>query len=120
MTEGLDWVTEEMAGLTLGDARFVKRPQRLLSALFTQASQSIPAACQGAAEIKGAYRWLEHDTVTPGQVLALYLIIAWRSDLPVTGPSPDLMPAVGKWHLWVIPSSVVGRGAGGGIGVKSG
>ena len=70
MTEVLDWVQEEMAGLSLGDARLVTRQQRLLSALFMQASQSIPTACQGAAEIKAAYRWLDHVRVTPGRVLA--------------------------------------------------
>ena len=70
MTEVQDWVKEEMVGLTLGDARLVKRQEKLLSALFLQASQSIPAACQGAAEIKGAYRWLEQEKVTEVQVLA--------------------------------------------------
>ena len=70
MTEVLDWVKEETVGLSFGDVRLVKRQEKLLSALFLQASQSIPAACQGAAEIKGAYRWLDQEKVTEAQVLA--------------------------------------------------
>ena len=125
MTEVLAWVEEEMTGLTLGDARLVTRQQRLLSALFLQASQSIPAACQGAAEIKGAYRWLEHDKVTPGQILAphvratrqrvaqhpVVLTVQDTSELDFTGKqvAAELGPLTGKHcrGLFVHPTLAV-------------
>ena len=125
MTEVLDWVQEEMTGLTLGDARLAKRQLVLMSALFAQASQSIPAACQGAAEIKAAYRWLEHDKVTPKQVLAphvrataqrvaqhpVVLTLQDTSELDFTGKqvAAELGPLTGKHcrGLFVHPTLAV-------------
>lgn len=69
----LDWVEEETAGLQLGDARLNRRHRRLLHRLFAQCSQSIPGACQGAAEVKAAYRFLEQKRVTVKKLLSPHL-----------------------------------------------
>jgi hypothetical protein len=69
----LDWVETETSGLALGDVRLQRRQRRLLARLFTQCRQSIPGACQGAAEVKAAYRFLEHPKVTVSKVLTPHL-----------------------------------------------
>ena len=70
---GLDWVETETSGLDLGDARLNRRQRQLLERCFTQCSQSIPGACQGAAEVKAAYRFLEHAKVTVANILSPHL-----------------------------------------------
>src|SRR4051812_39217735 len=68
-----NWASEEMAGAALGDARLNKRAVSLLSTLGNRPNLSIPAACQGRAEIKAAYAFFDHDQVTFDQVLGPHL-----------------------------------------------
>ena len=49
-----DWAREEMDAVDLGDARLDKRAASLLSTLGNRPNLSIPAACQGRAEMKAA------------------------------------------------------------------
>lgn len=63
------WAREEAATVALGDDRLDARFELLLSALGTRPNLSIPAACQGRAEIKAAYRFFDNDKVTFQKVL---------------------------------------------------
>ena len=64
-----DWVTEELATLDLGDERLNSRAEMLLSLLGDKPGVSIPAACNGWAETKAAYRFFANEYVTPDAVL---------------------------------------------------
>lgn len=64
-----DWAREEMAGVDLGDARLDKRAATLLSTLGNRPNLSIPAACNGRAEMKAAYGFFDHEKVTFAKVL---------------------------------------------------
>jgi hypothetical protein len=64
-----DWVAEELATLDLGDERLNKRAEVLLSLLGDKPGVSIPAACNGWAETKAAYRFFANEYVTPEAVL---------------------------------------------------
>lgn len=64
-----DWVVEELATLDLGDERLNKRAEVLLSLLGDKPGVSIPAACNGWAETKAAYRFFSNEGVTPEDVL---------------------------------------------------
>jgi len=64
-----DWVAEELATLDLGDERLNKRAEVLLSLLGNRPGVSIPAACNGWAETKAAYRFFANEYVTPDAVL---------------------------------------------------
>jgi len=78
MTDILAWVAEELVGLQLGDARLATRQARFVSALYQQCQASIPTACAGWDEIKGAYRFLAHPAVTQATVLAPHLAATQR------------------------------------------
>lgn len=52
----MDWVIEELARLSFGDKRLDKRAQKILTKLSRNATDSIPAACDGAAETKATAR----------------------------------------------------------------
>jgi hypothetical protein len=64
----MDWVIEELATLSLGDKRLKKRAQKVLAQLSRNATDSIAAACGGAAETKAAYRFFDNDQVTPEKI----------------------------------------------------
>ena len=64
-----DWVTEELATLDLGDDRLNRRAEVLLSLLGDKPGASIPAACNGWAETKAAYRFFANEDVTTDAVL---------------------------------------------------
>ena len=59
----------ELETVNLGDQRLNERARRVLSQLGAQPGASIPAACGGWPETKGAYRLFEHARVTAQQVL---------------------------------------------------
>jgi hypothetical protein len=63
------WAEEEMSTVALGDARLDTRAVTLLSTLGQRPNLSIPAACQGRAEIKAAYAFFDNDKVTFDKVL---------------------------------------------------
>jgi len=64
----MDWVIEELARLSFGDKRLDKRAQKILTKLSRNATDSIPAACSGAAETKATYRFFDNDQVTPEKI----------------------------------------------------
>ncbi len=59
----------ELETVNLGDQRLNDRARRVLAKLGAQPGASIPAACGGWAETKGAYRLFDHEKVTAQQVL---------------------------------------------------
>jgi hypothetical protein len=63
------WAVEELQTVDLGDERLDQRFEILLSALGSRPNLSIPAACQGRAEIKAAYRFFDNDNDTFDNVL---------------------------------------------------
>src|SRR5580658_2460103 len=66
-----DWIVDELQTVNLGDKRLNKRYAKVLDQLSDKPNESIPAAASGGwAEIKGAYRFLDNDKVTPAKVLA--------------------------------------------------
>lgn len=65
-----NWVTEEFAGMDLGDERRNKRAKTLMERLAAKPMASIPMACNGWAETIGAYRFLGNDEVDWREILA--------------------------------------------------
>lgn len=65
----LDWAEQELRHARLGDSRRVDRAVQLLQAWSAQPEQSIPLASGGAAEVKGAYRFLENDAILPAALI---------------------------------------------------
>lgn len=61
----MDWIINEFATLSLKDKRLNERSQKILAQLSRSATDSIPVACNGAAETKAAYRFFDNDRVTP-------------------------------------------------------
>ncbi len=59
----------ELEGIDLGDARLNRRARRVLAKLGDKPTVSIPAACGGWDETRGAYRLFDQDRVTAQQVL---------------------------------------------------
>ncbi|MDR1422993.1 MAG: transposase, partial [Azoarcus sp.] len=53
----MSWVDEEFADLDLGDARLNRRLVQLAETFARQPQASIPSACGGWSETKGAYRF---------------------------------------------------------------
>jgi hypothetical protein len=64
------WITDELAGVELGDARLDARYGRLLDQLSSKPSVSIPAACGGGADMHAAYRFFDNPKATPAKLLA--------------------------------------------------
>lgn len=60
----MSWAQEELEGLDLGDKRNNDRAKRLLERLGTSPRLSLPQACRGWAETKGAYRLLNQSKGT--------------------------------------------------------
>ncbi len=57
----MDWITEELASLSLGDKRLDNRAHKLLTQLSRNPTDSIPVACSGAGETKAAYRFFDNN-----------------------------------------------------------
>jgi Transposase DNA-binding len=68
----MDWIIEELGALSFGDERLKKRAIKVLSQLSHNATDSIPAACGGAAETKAAYRFFDNDRVTPEKIYKVH------------------------------------------------
>jgi hypothetical protein len=67
------WAEDELSTVELGDSRLDSRAVTLLSALAQRPNLSIPAACQGRAEIKAAYAFFDNAKVTLAKVLQPHL-----------------------------------------------
>lgn len=63
------WAMEEMKDAQLGDKRLNERLVEVLSQLSGRPTLSIPAACGGAAEMAGAYRFFANKKATFEKVL---------------------------------------------------
>jgi hypothetical protein len=64
-----DWILEELAGAEFGDERLKKRMQLLLDRCACAPDASIKSACKGAAEVVGAYRFLNNKQVDVPSIL---------------------------------------------------
>jgi len=64
------WVDRELAGCEFKDARLGKRFRSLLEQLAASPGETIPLACQDWANTKAAYRFLDNDRVSEGEILA--------------------------------------------------
>ncbi len=64
------WAACEASSADFGDKRLDLRMSQVLSALGNHPNVSIPAACNGCAEMHGAYRFFDNDKVTFEAVLA--------------------------------------------------
>lgn len=64
-----NWVVNELKTADFQDKRLDKRFFEIVDSLGKRPSASIPAACGGAAEVAGAYRWFDNDKVTFERVL---------------------------------------------------
>ena len=63
------WAIDEMKDVQLGDKRLNDRLVDVLSQLGTRPTMSVPAACGGAAETAGAYRFFANEKTTFENVL---------------------------------------------------
>lgn len=59
------WAATELLSADFGDARLTQRLIRLTAALATHPTASVPEACGTPAATKAAYRFWDHDAVTP-------------------------------------------------------
>jgi len=67
---GMDeWIKGETKAADLGDARLKRRLQLILERFSQQPEGSIPLACPGGAEMHGAYRFFNNETVCAQRVL---------------------------------------------------
>src|SRR5271170_3894589 len=64
------WAACEASSADFGDKRLDSRMSQVLSALGNHPNVSIPAACNGCAEMNAAYRFFDNDKVTFEAVLA--------------------------------------------------
>ncbi len=69
----MDWIIEELAKLSLGDERLNKRAKKILRQLSRNPTDSIPVACNGAAETKATYRFFDNDQVTSEKIQEAHL-----------------------------------------------
>jgi hypothetical protein len=65
-----EWIRAETEGVELGDERLRGRLRLILARLSAQPERSVPLACPGGAEMHGAYRFFQHQVVTPARVLS--------------------------------------------------
>jgi hypothetical protein len=65
-----EWAVSEFGGAELGDKRRTQRLMETATVVAERPHASLPEACGDAARLKGAYRLLENEAVTPGAILA--------------------------------------------------
>lgn len=66
------WAATELISANFGDARLTQRLIRLTTALATHPTASVPEACGHPAATKAAYRFWDHDAVTPAAIHAAH------------------------------------------------
>jgi len=69
----MNWAEREFEHVDFGDKRLNDRVVKLAIRLGENSSESIPFACHGWHETKGAYRFFENDKVTADQVLSPHI-----------------------------------------------
>ena len=63
------WIADELETADLGDKRLNERFQTILEAFSDRPNASIPAACGGRNELEAAYRFCDHENVSPEKIL---------------------------------------------------
>jgi hypothetical protein len=103
----LSWVREEMATADLKDKRLDHRLREVLSQLGEHPTASIPAACDGHAEMTGAYRLFDNKKATFEAILEphveatrqriaqqeVVLLVQDTSEIDVTRPEQQVAGA---------------------------
>jgi hypothetical protein len=64
-----EWILGETAASDIGDKRLDQRYRIVLNSMSEAPSLKFPAACNGRAEIDGAYRFVNNDKVGKDQIL---------------------------------------------------
>lgn len=64
------WISEEFAGLDLGDERLNKRAKKMMERFSAQPTASIPTSSRGWSETIGAYRFLGNEDVDWREIMA--------------------------------------------------
>src|SRR5438105_11936025 len=72
MQELEPWVIEELSAANFGDQRLTKRFMRLVSDLAARPEATVPQACADAAATKGAYRFWDHEQLSPEAIRAAH------------------------------------------------
>lgn len=63
------WIQAEIETVDLGDERLRRRLCLILARFNAHPQHSVPLACPGGAEMHGAYRFFQHQAVTPVRIL---------------------------------------------------
>lgn len=66
------WAATELVSANFGDARLTRRLIGLTTALVAHPTASVPEACGTPAATKAAYRFWDHDAVTPQAIHAAH------------------------------------------------
>lgn len=69
VTDGENWIDEELAGSRFRDARLGQRLRTLITQLAGAVGAPIPLACQDWANTKAAYRFLSNEDVSEREIL---------------------------------------------------
>jgi hypothetical protein len=69
----LQWAQKEFARAALPDQRLVKRLILMATDFACQPTAAIPQACGSWAKTKAAYRFFDHDGITPAALLAAHV-----------------------------------------------
>lgn len=72
------WAAEEFEAAEFGDARLTRRLVELAGVLAEKPSASFPEACEDRAQLKAAYRFFDHEEVTPAGILASHIAATRR------------------------------------------
>ena len=66
---GPGWVAHELAGVSFGDKRLVRRSYQILDSFFAQPAASIPQACGSVAAAKATYNFFDNFSVYSEEIL---------------------------------------------------
>ena len=73
LAEEDDWVINEFAGVSLGDARRTKRLMQIVRDLSSQPTASFPQACGSKGALKACYRFFDTPSLEATDVLESHL-----------------------------------------------
>ena len=73
MTFERGWLSEEMSGADLGDARLSWRLGNIVAALSERPGKTLPKALVTSASLEATYRFMSNDAVTPDAILAPHI-----------------------------------------------
>jgi hypothetical protein len=64
-----DMFSNELEDICFGDKRIDKRSKILLESLYAGVNSGLTSSCRGKAEIKGAYRFFDNDSVDHNKII---------------------------------------------------